>query len=165
MDKKIVLEVLGSVIEEFGFSYDAGSSDKIIWCFQREKESIKQMVIVPEHRYQKTLMLRFTTSKLRARVVDDIDIVPEHKYSNKLFGWSYDGEKEFRDNLLQLADVVKCYGLKVLDELSAEEETEPTAEMGEKLLTSYEALSEKFAKENMLFTKPSKENILTWFDV
>ena len=53
----------------------------------------------------------------------------------------------------------------MLDELSAEEKTEPTAEMGEKLLTSYEALSEKFAKENMLFTKPSKENILTWFDV
>lgn len=67
--KKIVLEVLGSVIEEFGFSYDAGSSDKITWCFQR------------------------------AKVIDAIDIVPEHKYSNKLLGWSYDGEKEFRDNL------------------------------------------------------------------
>ena len=80
--------------------------------------------------------------------------------------WSYQDVDSFKSSLKSLMLLTEAYGLPELTRLSVESEIIPTIEMGTKLASLHEELSEKFIQENQLNVSNSlKETMITWFEV
>ena len=167
--KQIILEVIGKVVEKHGFAYGLckANSGSGIWGFTRSVDGIEQMVFVQEHRFAKALFLEFRTtawgSKL-SRAGKGLDI--PNVYSNTIDQWNYENDDDFRGVLLEFADIIEKYGIDELNKMSLEENVIPTKPMADKLLTSYESLSGKFAKQHQIDLEClSKKSVSKWFEI
>jgi len=189
--KKWIIEIMVNALDDYGFVFVPDKYDKSkLWHFEREVGGITQRITLEDERYLyygtkgRTLGLSFSTSAYGTRApVSILKILPNERipkvkikadHPNKkvrpLLGelryWVYDDEEGLKSILRDFVSLIKDYGLDKLTELSIEKEVVPTNEMGEKLMSSYEQLSEKFIQENQLdVTSIAKDNVLKWFDI
>jgi hypothetical protein len=167
--KKNVMEIVGEIVEKYGFIYDEIYKSNFTWVFTREQNSIKQRIHVVESRFDKVLMLRFETTAWvwGNSSINAISCIPENKYSGNQGGmWRYEDEEGFKKNLGEFAEIIEKYGIDKLNEISIEEEVIPTNEMGKCLLVSHEELSASFINKYQLeMEQRTTEDVLKWFDI
>lgn len=190
--KRMVLDVIGEGIKEYGFVYDKQMSDNILYAFTREINTVKQMIYVQKYRFANGLFLRFTTNVPHAKLSDAADFIPREKrprldaggkmiqeyiktqryleVDEKQLGtgsyWSYNNEEEFKQILSEFVGIIITYGLDELKKLSIEEKVYPTVEMAGKLIQSSEELSRKFIVEHNINEEDGvRENILKGFEI
>ena len=185
--KKWILEIIGSMLERHGFAF----SKNKYWEFEREINGILQTIAIEDEDFRhleteaRALHLKFSTTAYGSRIpVEITKLIPKEelpkarymaeninkrlsiKFPGSLEYWTYDDEESFKAVLGNFVHLIETYGFDKLEELSIEEEVIPTNEMGTRLVSSYEMLSEKFIKENHLdITSTSREDIEGWFDL
>ena len=186
-----IKEIVGSSLEKHGFSFVADSYSKNkYWHFEREVDGIVQRITLEDESFQmlqtdaRVLNLMFSTTAFDSQIpVDIIDFIPTErlpiakklannskKLTQNMLGesryWSYDDKESFKSILADFVLLIEDYGLDKLVELSTEKEIIPTKEMGEKLISSYKQLNEKFIQDNQInITSFSKKNVTNWFDI
>ena len=134
---KLIKKYFGDVIKEYGFEYSG--ADAWTWNFFRQKEDVKQEIIIMRHRFfADQIKLMFYTGVYRWG-----DQEPRHfieKYKDKEF-WIYETEEEYISILQEFAGIVRDYGLERLDEmLVPSDPIYPTPEMHQYLYENYESL-------------------------
>ena len=170
--KKQVLGILGSAIKKHGFELvtDPAYMGPATWTFSRKVGEITQYITVSKNRFADEFCMDFRTTAWGKGIGSDaVTIIPEdklHKYHTDASGWPYKTEEDFERILHEFVDVIEKYGLDELARLSIEDEVVPKVEMGQKLYSSHESLSEEFAKQNQLNTTDrTHDNREKWFDV
>ena len=168
--KKMITDIIGEEIEKYGFVYglEKAYSGSSMWGFTREVNGIKQRIRIQHHRFMQALFLDFSTSawgqSMGKRAGKDLKI--SEKYNHYFGQWSYENEDDFKSVLLEFLDIIENYGLKELGEMSVEPEIIPTNEMGEKLISAYESLSENFIEQNQIQDlHMTLENVSKWFEL
>ena len=134
---KLIKKYFGDVIKEYGFEY--GGADAWTWNFFRQKENVKQEIIIMRHRFfADQIKLIFFTG-----VYCWGDQEPRHfieKYKDKEF-WIYETEEEYISILQEFAGIVRDYGLERLEEmLVPSDPIFATPEMHQYLYENYELL-------------------------
>ncbi|MGN0319853.1 MAG: hypothetical protein ACI4D1_02980 [Lachnospira sp.] len=134
---KLIKIYFGDVIKEYGFEYAGAASG--IWSFVRIKDGVEQEVYLQQHRFfSNQVKMVFHTTAYGWR-----DQEPRHyleEYKNKEF-WKYNSEEEYIEVIQQFVDIIKNYGLEVLEHmLIPTENVFPTPEMEKKLYESYQSL-------------------------
>ena len=134
---KVIKKYFGDVIKEYGFEY--GGADAWTWNFFRQKENVKQEIIIMRHRFfADQIKLIFFTG-----VYCWGDQEPRHfieKYKDKEF-WIYETEEEYISILQEFAGIVRDYGLERLEEmLVPSDPIFATPEMHQYLYENYESL-------------------------
>ena len=164
--KKIIIETIGVVLEEQGFTYglDKWYKDPWNWGFTREVNGIKQMVVIGKSRFEKIVGIGFITTVWGRRgLTEETRRAIEGKEPGS---HPYETDEDFKEIMIKFAKYTKEWGVKILEELSVEEEILPTLEMADKLMASYEELSDEFIRKNQIdVLDRSKENISEWFKV
>jgi hypothetical protein len=167
--KKKVFDIVGEGIKKFGFVYldDPAYRSGAAWSFARDVGNIKQIITVMKDRFSGKLNMDLRTTAWRSEWKNARHIIPKEQYHvDAHSGWPYQNEEELDRALNELLEIIEKYGLDELARLSIEDEVIPTVNMGEKLFSSYNELSEQFVlRHNIDITDTSKENITKWFDV
>ena len=168
--KKSVLEIIGKVVEKYGFIYNEKYGDNLAWVFIREQNSIQQRIHIVEHRFAKMLFLRFETTAWvwGSSFINASSCIPADKYNSCKQGgvWLYEDEESFRKTLKEFAEIIEKYGIDKLNEISTEEAIIPTNEMGKRLLESHEILSASFINKYQLkIAQWTKKDVLKWFEL
>ena len=163
----MIVDIIGKEIEKYGFIYglEKAYDGSGIWGFTREVQGIKQRISIQQHRFTKGLFLNFGTSAWQVadkRAGGSLKI--SGGYSNQRDLWYYETEEDFKRILMEFLDIIENYGLKELEIMSIESEIIPTAEMGEKLISSAEELSNKFIQDNHIVNlEMNEDTVLEWF--
>ena len=152
---KLIKKYFGDVIKEYGFEY--GGADAWTWNFFRQKENVKQEIIIMRHRFfADQIKLIFFTG-----VYCWGDQEPRHfieKYKDKEF-WIYETEEEYIGILQEFAGIVRDYGLERLEEmLVPSDPIFATPEMHQYLYENYESLIAE-ADTKYDFEKTGEEGI------
>lgn len=133
---KIIKKYFGEVIKKEGFEYS--HADAWTWNFFRTKENIKQEIILMRNRFfSNQIKLIFATG-----VYGWGDQEPRffvEQYRNKEF-WEYDSEEELIAVLQEFTEIVKKYGLDMLERMcTPKDPIYPSLEMNQCLFESYES--------------------------
>lgn len=133
---KIIKKYFGEVIKEEGFEYS--HADAWTWNFFRKKANVKQEIILMRNRFfSNQIKLIFATG-----VYGWGDQEPRcfvEQYRNKEF-WEYNSEEEFIAILQEFTEIVKKYGLDMLERMGTPKDPiYPTLEMNQCLFESYES--------------------------
>jgi len=146
--KKIIPEIFGNAVAQYGFTLDPSSSNGM-WVYSRVKKDVKQELHVQKNRFSEAFYLRYTTSAWGVRTMDAKNVIPMGKYKLYPYGISasYHDVESLKLILHEFVEIVEEYILSELDRLSVEEKVIPSVEMADKLLSSHLELSEKFAKQ------------------
>jgi len=164
--KKLILDVIGEAVKEYGFSYTPVPKVPSVWEFTKKVGIITQTIrLYNVHLgFGKKIALHFiTTAWGHEGGTDATYLIPKERRPE--YGcWECENEGELEEVLLEFVEIIKNYGIKELDRMSIEEEVIPTNEMGRKLADSYEMLNKKFINENQLdVDNRIKENMKQWF--
>lgn len=113
---------------------------------------VRQHVMIQESRFDKKIVIRFSTDVYGKEVFHDLDwrkLAEENKEKGENVGrWiCYSDEDSYRKALYKLADVFEKYGLDYLEELSVEDPIIPTKEMADALYANHESLDKSFQEE------------------
>lgn len=152
---KTIKKYFGDVIKEEGFEYS--HADAWTWNFFRKKANVKQEIILMRNRFfSNQIKLIFCTG-----VYGWGDQEPHcfvEQYRNKEF-WEYNSEEEFIAILQEFTEIVKKYGLDMLERMcTPKDPIYPTLEMNQRLFGSYESsVAEVCLKYN--FNKTGEEGI------
>ncbi len=152
---KLIKKYFGDIIKEYGFEY--GGADAWTWNFFRQKENVKQEIIIMRHRFfAYQIKLIFYTGVYCWGDQEAHDFIEQYK--NKEF-WAYETEEEFIDILQEFAGIVRDYGLERLDKmLVPSDPIFATPEMHQYLYESYESLIAEVDKKYD-FDKTGEEGI------
>lgn len=144
--KKVIHEELGQELENIGFHY--GSSERGIWPYEREKDGIKQEIIVIRHRYEKDcIRVIFNTNAYGQRQKEFCDFVPEEGAKHWEF-WEFSNEEELREILREFKRLIFTYGLDFLETISKPAtDAVPTREKQRYLYEHHQELSDKYQEE------------------
>ena len=134
---KLIKKYFGDVIKEYGFEYSG--ADAWTWNFFRQKENVKQKIIIMRHRFfADQIKLIFFTGVYRWGDQEPHDFI--EKYKDKEF-WIYETEEEYIGILQEFAGIVKDYGLERLEKmLVPSDPIFATPEMHQYLYENYELL-------------------------
>lgn len=134
---KLIKKYFGDIIKEYGFEY--GGADAWTWNFFRQKENVKQEIIIMRHRFfADQIKLIFFTGVYRWGDQEPHDFI--EKYKDKEF-WIYETEEEYISILQEFAGIVRDYGLERLEEmLVPSDPIFATPEMHQYLYENYESL-------------------------
>lgn len=114
--KKIIHEELGQELENIGFHYVSG--ERLFWPYEREKDGIKQEIMVVRDRYEKGyIKVIFHTNAYMQRPREFCDFVPEEGAKHWDF-WGFDNEEELREVLKEFKRLIFTYGLDFLETIS-----------------------------------------------
>ncbi|MCM1267224.1 MAG: hypothetical protein NC302_04900 [Bacteroidales bacterium] len=156
--KKIIHEELGQELENIGFHYVSG--ERLFWPYEREKDGIKQEIMVVRDRYEKGyIRVIFATNAYGQREKEFCDFVPEEGAKHWDF-WGFDNEEEFRDVLKEFKRLIFTYGLDFLETISKPAtDAVPTREMQKYLYEHHQELFEKYQEELGTERKSAEEVI------
>ena len=165
--KKKILDIVGEFLKKHGFTYDTVESGTGIHFFTKEVGAITQKIYVQKSPYTKELYLRYETTAWGSGPGGDaFHLVPKGVYRFNSMAFmedQYKNEEELEKILKEFVEIIEKYVLSDLDRLSIEEEIIPTREMGTKLFSSHQALSERFIKEyDINVNGDIKDNASTW---
>ena len=134
---KVVKQYFGDMIEEEGFTY--AGADALGWGFFREREGIRQEVILMQHRFfPNQIKLIFYTGVIGWGDVEPRDFLEEYKHKEY---WEYGSEEELAGILQEFAGIVRDHGLDMLERmLTPKDPMYVTPEMNQCLYESYESL-------------------------
>ena len=134
---KLIKKYFGDIIKEYGFEY--GGADAWTWNFFRQKENVKQEIIIMRHRFfADQIKLIFFTGVYCWGDQEPHDFI--EKYKDKEF-WIYETEEEYIGILQEFAGIVRDYGLERLEEmLVPSDPIFATPEMHQYLYENYESL-------------------------
>lgn len=134
---KTIKQYFGDVIKEEGFEYSG--ADALTWNFFREREGIRQEIILMQHRFfPNQIKLIFYTGVIGWGDVEPRDFLEE--YRSKEF-WEYESEQELAGILQEFTEIVRKYGLDMLERmLTPKDPIYVTPEMHQCLYESYESL-------------------------
>lgn len=135
---KTIKKYFGDVIREEGFEYSG--ADALTWNFFREREGIRQEVILMQHRFfSNQIKLIFYTGVIGWGDVELRDFLEE--YRDKEF-WEYGSEQELAGILQEFTEIVMKHGLDMLERmLTPKDPIYVTPEMEQCLYESYESLA------------------------
>ena len=152
---KLIKKYFGDVIKEYGFEYSG--ADAWTWNFFRQKENVKQEIIIMRHRFfADQIKLIFFTGVYRWGDQEPHDFI--EKYKDKEF-WIYETEEEYIGILQEFAGIVRDYGLERLEEmLVPSDPIFATPEMHQYLYENYEPLIAE-ADTKYDFEKTGEEGI------
>ena len=155
--EKIVQSVLGSRLEQYGFTY-AGYLDRM-WTLKRATDNnVDQYVIVYKSAYNDSLRLELCTSVQRGHICIN-SITDDPKYSKQFI--SFSDENEFTNILELFGDFVIEYGLKKLNEISIPIFLlEPDELMHRELFDNHVELADTFSKKNSINVSDSVDESL-----
>lgn len=156
--KKVIHEELGQELENIGFHY--GSSERGIWPYEREKDGVKQEIIVIRDRYEKGyIRVIFNTDAYEQRQKEFRDFVPEEGAKHWEF-WGFSNEEELREILREFKRLIFTYGLNFLETISKPAtDAVPTREKQKYLYQHHQELSDKYQKELETEGKSAEEVI------
>jgi len=155
--EKIVQSVLGSRLEQYGFTY-AGYLDRM-WTLKRVTENnVDQCVIVYKSAHDDSLRLELCTSVQRGHILIN-GITDDPKYSEQFI--SFSDENEFTSILELFGDFIIEYGLKKLNEISVPVLLlEPDEQMHRQLFDNHVELADTFSKKNSVCYSDSVDESL-----
>jgi len=155
MKTKLIKKYFGDVIREYGFEYIC--ADSLAWKFTRQKEKISQEIYIVQDRFfPNKVGMFFFTGVYGWGTQQPCDFV--EKYRHKEY-WKYETEEEYIANLQEFAEIVKKYGLDMLEKMCTPKDSiYPTSEMEQYLYESYELLIEE-AHKKYDFEKSGEEGI------
>ena len=156
--KKIIHEELGQELENIGFHYVSG--ERLFWPYEREKDGIKQEIMVARDRYEKGyIKIIFHTNAYMQKPREFSDFVPEEGAKHWDF-WGFDNEEELRDVLKEFKRLIFTYGLDFLETISKPEtDAVPTREKQRYLYEHHQELHEQYQKEMKTAGKSAEEVI------
>lgn len=144
--KKIIHEELGQELENIGFHYVSG--ERLFWPYEREKDGIKQEIMVARDRYEKGyIKVIFHTNAYMQKPREFNDFVPEEGAKHWDF-WGFDNEEELRDVLKEFKRLIFTYGLDFLETISRPAtDAVPTVEKQRYLYEHHQELCKKYQEE------------------
>ena len=144
--KKIIQEELGQELENIGFHYVPG--ERSVWPYEREKDGVKQEIIVIRDRYEKNyIKVIFHTNAYGQRQREFRHFVPEEGAKHWEF-WGFENEEELRAILKEFKRLIFTYGLDFLETISKPAtDAVPTREKQRYLYQHHQELFEKYQKE------------------
>ena len=151
--KKVIHEELGQELEKIGFRFVSG--ERLFWPYEKEKDGIKQEIIIARDRYEKkSIKVIFHTSAYGQSPKEFCDFVPEDgaKYWEL---WGYENEDELRGILREFKRLIFTYGLEFLETISKPStDAIPTEEKNRYLYEHHQELFEEYQEK--LGTKGKK---------
>lgn len=145
--KSIVINIIEEKLSPYGFHYTKYQDGR--WTFSREVDGICQNAIIQRGRRGNDYYLLEINTSASPTLLRMSAFVKCLKYQSDFF--EYHNEKERREVLEELGDIVIRYGIDKLNELNAmEEHCEITTEMHIKLFEEHESLINKFMDEHGL---------------
>ncbi len=162
---KLVRKYIGEAMAPFGFEYKGYKGDS--WVFERKQKNVVQTIGICPYRFEPswiTFELYTTARGCMGKQASDIEGVD---WQLDLTGyWQYRNEEEFIEVLQQMKELLIKKGLKMLYEMSIEEEETDTDEMYHELYYHHDELCEQFIeKTGIKATGYDEENINHWFEV
>ena len=162
---KLVRKYIGEAMAPFGFEYKGYKGDS--WVFERKQKNVVQTIGICPYRFEPswiTFELYTTARGCMGKQASDIEGVD---WQLDLTGYrQYRNEEEFIEVLQQMKELLIKKGLKMLYEMSIEEEETDTDEMYHELYYHHDELCERFIeKTGIKATGYDEENINHWFEV
>lgn len=151
--KKVIQEELGQELEKIGFKFVSG--ERLFWPYEREKDGIKQEIIIARDRYEKkSIKVIFHTSAYGQSPKEFCDFVPEDG-AKRWDLWGYENEEELRGILREFKRLIFTYGLDFLETISKPStDAIPTEEKNRYLYEHHQELYEEYQEK--LGTKGKK---------
>lgn len=152
---KLIKKYFGDAIREYGFEYAGASA--WTWDFHRQKGTARQEIIIMRHRYfPDQVKLLFHANGYGWSDQEPRDFAEPYKY--KEF-WKFESEEEYIAILQEFAEIVKKYGLDMLERMSEPKDPiYPTPEMNRYLYDNYALLVEDMC-EKYQFNRTGPEGI------
>lgn len=157
--KKIIHEELGQELENIGFHY--GPPERLFWTYEREKDGIKQEILLARDRYFKgQIRVFFQTSAYgRQKPKQFRHFVPEEG-AKQWDVWQFNNEEELRKVLKEFKRLIFTYGLDFLESISKPTtDAIPTEEKQRYLYMHHQELYEQWQKELETGGKSAEEVI------
>ena len=152
---KLIKKYFGDVIREYGFEYAGASA--WTWDFHRQKGTARQEIIIMRHRYfPDQVKLLFHANGYEWSDQEPRDFAEPYKY--KEF-WKFESEEEYIAILQEFVEIVKKYGLDMLERISEPKDPiYPTPEMNRYLFENYDSMVEDTCRKYH-FDKSGAEGI------
>ena len=108
--KKIIHEELGQELENIGFHYVSG--ERLFWPYEREKDGIKQEIIVVRDRYEKGyIKVIFHTNAYMQKPREFCDFVPKEGAKHWDY-WRKHRDRKTRGLIWKYEAILKEYYIK-----------------------------------------------------
>jgi hypothetical protein len=162
---KLVRKYIGEGIAPFGFAYKGYEGDS--WKFERQFKNVRQTISIYVYRFDPSMItFELYTSARGTGMVQAVNIEGVSTNGDIRGFWKYKDEEELIKVLTVMKDILVKKGMKILLELSKEDEIIATNEMYHRLYVCHDELCEKFIRKTGLeVTGYDEENINRWFDV
>lgn len=155
MKTKLIKKYFGDVIKEDDFEYVG--ADSVAWKFIRQKGKVSQEIYIVRERFCSNLITLFLFTGMPGWGTQEPQDFIE-KYKNREY-WRYETEEEFIEILQEFAQIIKEYGLDMLDKMSKPKDAIfVTPEMNQYLYESYETIVAE-ANQKYDFVKSGREGI------
>lgn len=161
---KLIRKYIGEGIAPFKFQYKGYIGDT--WEFEKVQGNIRQTIAIYLYRFDRGMLSFDLFTSVRGKGIVQAASIEGVETNSYLPGfWKYENEQEFEQILMVIRDVLITKGMKILKELSVEEQMVTTNEMYHELYEKYEKLCNSFMeKTELVVTGFDPENINRWFD-